>query len=147
MALTEVSGKPAPANFKSPRVGDELSRYKLEWVVTSSSPVVRFRAEWKMLGNKAEWQREIVEVRKVGAESYAGEVALEELLPGREYLARVAATNSYGESQPGEGFQFSTLSKTVSSASTSSSSRLLLPLHNLLLLPLASILLLVIHHH
>ena len=44
-------------------------------------------------------------MRKVGAESYAGEVALERLLPGREYLARVAATNSYGESQPGEGFQ------------------------------------------
>ena len=44
-------------------------------------------------------------MRKVGAESYAGEVALEGLLPGREYLARVAATNSYGESQPGEGFQ------------------------------------------
>ena len=101
-----------------------MSRYKLEWVVTSSSPVVQFRAEWKMLGNKAEWQSEIVEVskrlislvfhpdssqvRKVGAESYAGEVALEELLPGREYLARVAATNSYGESQPGEGFQVKT---------------------------------------
>jgi len=147
MALTEVSGKPAPANFKSPKVGDDLERYKLEWVVTSSSPVVQFKAEWKMVGKAGEWQTEIVEVRKVGAESYAGEVWLEGLLPGREYLARVAATNSYGESQPGEGFQFSTLSKTVSSASTSSSSRLLLPLHNLLLLPLASILLLVIHHH
>ena len=44
-------------------------------------------------------------MRKVGDESYAGEVALEGLLPGREYLARVSATNSYGESQPGEGFQ------------------------------------------
>ena len=44
-------------------------------------------------------------------------------------------------------FQFSTLSKTVSSASTSSSSRLL-PLHiHLLLLPLASLLLLIVHHH
>ena len=45
------------------------------------------------------------QMKQVGAESYAGEVALEGLLPGREYLARVAATNSYGESQPGEGFQ------------------------------------------
>jgi hypothetical protein len=146
MALTEVSGKPAPANFKSPKVSDELERYTLEWVVTSSSPVVQFKAEWKMAGKAGDWQTEIVEVRKVGAESYAGEVALEGLLPGREYLARVAATNSFGESQPGEGFQFSTLSKTLSSASTSSSSRLL-PLLHLLLLPLASLLLLIIHHH
>ena len=45
------------------KVGDELSRYKLEWVVTSSSPVVQFRAEWKMVGKKGEWQSEIVEVR------------------------------------------------------------------------------------
>ena len=46
------------------KVGDELERYKLEWVVTSSSPVVQFRAEWKMLGKKGEWQSEIVEVSK-----------------------------------------------------------------------------------
>ena len=46
-------------NFK---VGDELESYKLEWVVTSSSPVVQFRAEWKMLGKKGEWQSQIVEV-------------------------------------------------------------------------------------
>jgi len=84
-------------------------------------------------------------VIKVGGESYAGEVGLKGLLPGREYLARVAATNSYGESQPGEGFQFSTLSKTISSASTSSSSQLL-PLH-LLLIPITYLLLLIIRHH
>ena len=101
MALTEVSGKPAPANFKSPKVGnlvlilllllivvlllnlvlilkfsssslcvnfqmgEELERYKLEWVVTSSTPVLQFRVEWKMVGReKSEWQSEIVEVRK-----------------------------------------------------------------------------------
>ena len=46
-------------NFK---VGDELESYKLEWVVTSSSPVVQFRAEWKMLGKKGDWQSQIVEV-------------------------------------------------------------------------------------
>ena len=45
-------------------MGDELSSYKLEWVVTSSSPVVQFRAEWKMIAKKAEWQSEIVEVRE-----------------------------------------------------------------------------------
>lgn len=146
MALTEVSGKPAPANFKSPKMGEELERYKLEWVVTSSTPVLQFRVEWKMVGReKSEWQSEIVEVVKVGAESYAGELALEGLLSGREYRARVAATNSYGESQPGEGYQFSTLNeRTISSASTSSSSRHL-PLHPLLL-PLGVLLLLVIPH-
>ena len=44
-------------------MGDELERYKLEWVVTSSSPVVQFKAEWKMAGKAGEWQTEIVEVR------------------------------------------------------------------------------------
>ena len=40
-----------------------MERYKLEWVVTSSSPVVQFKAEWKMAGKAGEWQTEIVEVR------------------------------------------------------------------------------------
>jgi len=145
MALTEVSGKPAPANFKSPKMGSELESYTLEWVVTSSSPVTKFRVEWKIVGKGKQWQSEIAEVKQVGAESYAGEVALEGLVPGREYMARVAATNSYGESRPGEGFQFSTMSKSVSSASTSSSS-CPAPLFHLLLLPFASLLILKIHH-
>jgi len=68
------------------------------------------------------------------------------LVPGREYMARVAATNSYGESRPGEGFQFSTMSKSVSSASTSSSSCPAPLFHLLLLLPFASLLILKIHH-
>ena len=42
-----------------------MESYKLEWVVTSSSPVVQFRAEWKMLGKKGEWQSQIVEVRNM----------------------------------------------------------------------------------
>ena len=46
-------------------MGEELERYKLEWVVTSSTPVLQFRVEWKMVGReKSEWQSEIVEVRK-----------------------------------------------------------------------------------
>ena len=47
------------------QMGEELERYKLEWVVTSSTPVLQFRVEWKMVGReKSEWQSEIVEVRK-----------------------------------------------------------------------------------
>ena len=53
------------------QVGDELSRYKLEWVVTSSSPVVQFKAEWKMVGKAGEWQTEIVEVSKIGCSASA----------------------------------------------------------------------------
>ena len=148
MALTEVSGKPAPANFKSPKVGklilllfyfnsmsstfiqdrlscsttqslslsithicntftstylkntfafyptntftfycltiftfyhtitftfnhinsqmgSELESYTLEWVVTSSSPVTKFRVEWKIVGKGNGWQSEIAEVKKL----------------------------------------------------------------------------------
>lgn len=147
MALTEVSGKPAPANFKSPKVGklilllfyfnsmsstfiqdrlscsttqslslsithicntftstylkntfafyptntftfycltiftfyhtitftfnhinsqmgSELESYTLEWVVTSSSPVTKFRVEWKIVGKGKDWLSEIAEVMK-----------------------------------------------------------------------------------
>ena len=46
-------------------MGEELERYKLEWVVTSSSPVVQFKAEWKLAGKAEEWQTEIVEVRQI----------------------------------------------------------------------------------
>ena len=109
-------------------MGSELESYTLEWVVTSSSPVTKFRVEWKIVGKGNQWQSEIAEVKKwliycqslnsllpksqffaskvktcsislmspsvhsqvkqVGAESYAGEVALEGLVPGRGYMAR-----------------------------------------------------------
>ena len=41
MALTEVSGKAAPAAFKSAKMGskEDATSYSLEWVVTSSSEV------------------------------------------------------------------------------------------------------------
>ena len=42
-----------------------MERYKLEWVVTSSSPVVQFKAEWKMAGKAGKWQTEIVQVSKI----------------------------------------------------------------------------------
>ena len=42
-----------------------MERYKLEWVVTSSSPVVQFKAEWKMAGKAGKWQTEIVDVSKI----------------------------------------------------------------------------------
>ena len=44
MALTEVSGKAAPAAFKSAKMGskEEATSYSLEWVVTSSSEVQQF---------------------------------------------------------------------------------------------------------
>ena len=48
-----------------------MERYKLEWVVTSSSPVVQFKAEWKMVGKAGEWQTEIVEVTKIGCSASA----------------------------------------------------------------------------
>ena len=46
-------------------MGEELERYKLEWVVTSSSPVVQFKAEWKTAGKAGKWQTEIVDVSKI----------------------------------------------------------------------------------
>ena len=45
MALTEVSVKAAPANFKSLPMGQGLTTYNLEWVVTSNSDVSEFKVE------------------------------------------------------------------------------------------------------
>ena len=104
MALTEVSGKAAPAAFKSPAEGREQDRYTLEWVVTSTSTVTEFRVEWREEGADA-WESEVTEVEQVEQESYAGQVALTNLKTGLYYVARVSATNSYGLSSPSTEFK------------------------------------------
>ena len=95
MALTEVSGKPTPASFKSPSVGEEKERYMLEWVVTSTSPVEGFLVEWRLPGQEG-WTSLEAGVHKVGEESYAGQQQITGLQPDTEYEARVGATNVYG---------------------------------------------------
>ena len=42
-----------------------MESYTLEWVVTSSSPVTKFRVEWKIVGKGNQWQSEIAEVKKL----------------------------------------------------------------------------------
>ena len=104
MALTEVSGKAAPAAFKSPAEGREQDRYTLEWVVTSTSTVTEFRVEWREEGADA-WESEVTKVEQVEKESYAGQVALTNLKTGLYYVARVSATNTYGLSSPSNEFK------------------------------------------
>ena len=51
-------------NHINSQMGSELESYTLEWVVTSSSPVTKFRVEWKIVGKGNQWQSEIAEVKK-----------------------------------------------------------------------------------
>ena len=97
MALTEVSSRAAPADFKSSAVGSDQRSYQLEWVVTSSLPVTEFLVEWRETAGE-EWASLVATPEQVGPESFAGQVEVEGLRPGGEYVARVAATNSYGTS-------------------------------------------------
>jgi len=114
MALTEVSGKAAPANFKSLPMGQGLTTYNLEWVVTSSSDVSEFKVEYREESEGSEdWKEIVAKVDKVEHESYAGEVTLEKLRPETRYVARVAAKNSYGYSSFSENFDFSTYNEEV----------------------------------
>ena len=108
MALTEVSGKAAPANFKSLPMGQGLTTYNLEWVVTSSSDVSEFKVEYREDSEGNSWEEVVAKVDKVEHESYVGEVTLEKLRPATRYVARVAAKNSYGYSSFSKNFDFST---------------------------------------
>jgi len=108
MALTEVSGKAAPANFKSLPMGEALTTYDLEWVVTSSSDVSEFKVEYREDSEGSAWEEVVAEVEKVDHESYAGKITLEKLRPATRYVTRVAAKNSYGYSSFSPNFDFST---------------------------------------
>jgi hypothetical protein len=113
MALTEVSGKAAPANFKSLPMGEGLTTYNLEWVVMSSSEVSEFKVEYKEDSEGGDWKEVVAKVNKVELESYAGEITLEKLRPATRYVARVAAKNSYGYSSFSKNFDFSTYNDEV----------------------------------
>ena len=52
-------------NHINSQMGSELESYTLEWVVTSSSPVTKFRVEWKIVGKGNQWQSEVAEVKKL----------------------------------------------------------------------------------
>jgi len=109
MALTEVSGKAAPANFKSLPMSKSLTSYKLEWVVTSSSEVSEFKVQYKKESEGEEdWKEVIAKVDQVEHESYAGEVTFEKLHPATRYVAKVAAKNSYGYNDFSKAYDFST---------------------------------------
>ena len=86
----------------------EEKSYKLEWVVTSTSPVTEFQVEYKMDAGASQWRNLTVEVVKVGSNSYSGQVTLDSLEAATKYLARVAAKNSYGLSSFSPNFDFST---------------------------------------
>ena len=110
LATTEVSGKAAPANFKSSKMGSEETFYLLEWVVTSTSPVTEFQVEFKLDQATARWENLTAEVKEVATESYSGSLGLENLQPATRYLARVRAKNSYGFNSFSANFEFSTFS-------------------------------------
>ena len=114
LATTEVSGKAAPANFKSSKMGSEETSYLLEWVVTSTSPVTQFQVEFRLDQATARWENLTAEVEEVATESYSGSVGLENLLPATRYLARVRAKNSYGFNSFSANFEFSTFSNVTS---------------------------------
>ena len=119
LATTEVSGKAAPANFKSPKMSAEEEIYRLEWVVTSTSPVTEFQVEYKEDAGASRWHNVTAEVVKVGSESYSGSLTLDNLLPATGYLARVAAKNSYGYSAFSPSFDFSTYYDVMQTSPTS----------------------------
>ena len=112
MATTEVSGKAAPANFKSSFMSDKEDEYMLEWVVTSTSLVTEFNVEYSREdASENQWIPLAANVNKVGDASYAGKVSLHNLLPATKYVVRVAAKNSYGYSSFSPNFVFSTYNK------------------------------------
>ena len=113
LATTEVSGKAAPANFKSSKMGSEETFYSLEWVVTSTSQVTEFQVEFRLDQGTARWENLTAEVEEVAPESYSGSVGLENLQPGTRYLARVRAKNSYGFNSFSANFEFSTFSNST----------------------------------
>jgi len=112
MATTEVSGKAAPADFKSNPVSEKETEYTLEWMVASSTLVTEFNVEYRKADEAdAAWTPLNAEVHKVGVESFAGKVMLHDLTPATNYIARVAAKNAYGFNSFSPNFSFSTYNK------------------------------------
>merc|ERR1719402_2004024 len=99
MKMIEVSGKASPAEFKSPAKGKHKDSYTLQWLVQSITEVTDFTVEYKEEA-EAEWGTKVAKAQRVDQRYYEGEVDIAGLRPGTRYVARVAARNSFGVSDP-----------------------------------------------
>ena len=86
--------------------------YNLEWTVQSRSPISEFEVSVRVAGD-TDWEVYEVTVDKpevAGSEDTLGDWSLEltELLPGTLYQVTVASRNTFGITQPGKPFTFST---------------------------------------
>jgi len=141
-----LTGLAREAIILSPTESLSQTSYNLEWTVQSRSPISEFEVSVRVAGD-TDWEVYEVTVDKpevAGSEDTLGDWSLEltELLPGTLYQVTVASRNTFGITQPGKPFTFSTkepdpvhqpmVTKTVSSASRVSLSLLVTAIASLL---------------
>ena len=96
----------------SPHESLSQNSYNLEWTVQSRSPISEFEVSVREAGD-TDWEVYEVTVDKpevAGSEDTLGDWSLEltELQPGTLYQVTVATRNTFGITQPGQPFTFST---------------------------------------
>ena len=120
---TEVSGRATAVIYKSSPNGDDHSEYLLQWWTQSNSPVKQFRVDFKpKAGGEMDWSEEFVLPGNGGSEeqqvhepgtskTYSGELILQNLDPGKNYVVKVESKNDYGWSDHRNQFEFTTKPK------------------------------------
>jgi len=102
----EVSGKAAPANFKSEPQGQEANTFLLEWTSESQTPIEEFELMWKK--ENGEWEGFTVASIRLDSIHFAGKHSFRDLETASRYEAQVLAKNSEGWSRPSKPYHFAT---------------------------------------
>lgn len=100
----------SPANIKTPAYSQSKSRYVLEWVSESITPITSFKLQWRPESNSGgPWSEELKIIpRDNGDHFFTGKHVFEGLAAAEHYDVRIASENKYGFSQYGEVFTFGT---------------------------------------
>lgn len=115
-----LSGQAGPVSIKSSPDGDEKTKFALEWVAQSITPITEFKLQYRRVAESYivqtsvndvadnSWTEVSVTPMNNGDHFYSGKYVIQSLDPASHYIARISSNNAYGYGPHSTPFRFAT---------------------------------------
>ena len=115
------SGLAGPVSIKSSPDGDEKTKFALEWVAQSITPITDFKLQYRRVAESYvvqtssindvsdnDWTEVSVAPLNNGDHFYSGKFIIDGLDPASHYIAKISSNNAYGYGPYSTPFRFAT---------------------------------------